>query len=66
VPVAVRFASIYSKGDGVVRWQSCLIPGARNVEVPGSHVGMPFNRHAYRVIAGVLVEPEIAARGEAA
>jgi len=66
VPAAVRFASIYSKGDGVVRWQSCLIPDACNVEIPGSHVGMPLNRHAYRVIAGALAEPEIAARGHSA
>jgi triacylglycerol lipase len=66
VPAAVRFASIYSKGDGVVRWQSCLIPDACNVEIPGSHLGMPLNRHAYRVIAGALAEPEIAARGHSA
>lgn len=66
VPAAVRFVSMYSKGDGVVRWQSCLIPDARNVEIPGSHVGMPFNRHAYRSIAGALAEPEMAASGDGA
>jgi triacylglycerol lipase len=66
VPATVRCVSMYSKGDGVVRWQSCLIPDARNVEISGSHVGMPFNRHAYRAIADELAEPEIAASGDGA
>jgi triacylglycerol lipase len=61
VPAAVRFVSMYSKGDGVVRWQSCLIGEAENLEISGSHVGMPLNRHAYRAIAGALAEPELAA-----
>jgi triacylglycerol lipase len=57
-PPEVRLTSIYSKGDGVVRWQSCVVPYARNVEVTGSHVGLAFNRSAYRVIAGALATPE--------
>ena len=53
-PESVPLTSVYSKGDGVVRWRACVVPDARNVEVPGSHIGLAFNRHAYREIAGAL------------
>ena len=46
--------SIYSREDGVVWWEACVVPYARNVEVTGSHVGLAFNRTAYRVIAEAL------------
>ena len=54
LPGDVRLTSIYSRGDGVVRWQSCLSDDARCVEVTGSHVGLIFNRKVYRAIAGEL------------
>ncbi len=53
-PGHIPLTSIYSKGDGVVRWQACVVPYARCVEVTGSHVGLAFNRHAYREIARTL------------
>ena len=49
--------SIYSKGDGVVRWQAQLVPCAECPEVTGSHVGLIFNRKSYRAIARVLAAP---------
>ena len=55
----VRLTSIHSKGDGVVRWESQLVPYADNVEVSGSHVGLVFNRKSYRAIADALAEPEL-------
>ncbi|HTP23079.1 MAG TPA: alpha/beta hydrolase [Solirubrobacteraceae bacterium] len=55
----VRLTSIYSKGDGVVRWQSALVPYGTCVEVTGSHVGLIFNRKTYRAIAAALAEPEL-------
>jgi triacylglycerol lipase len=54
-PASVPLTSIYSKGDGVVKWQACVVPYARNVEVTGSHVGLAFNRKAYREVATALV-----------
>lgn len=57
----VRLTSIYSKGDGVVQWQSALVPYASCVEVTGSHVGLVFNRKTYRAIAAALAEPELPA-----
>jgi len=61
-PEDVRLTSIYSKGDGVVRWESCLVDYADNVEVTGSHVGLAFNRKVYRVLGEALSEPEREAR----
>ncbi len=55
-PTSIPITSVYSKGDGVVRWPACVVPYARNVEVPGSHVGLAFNRYAYRVIADALAD----------
>jgi len=55
----VRFTSIYSKGDGVVRWPGSVIAGADCVEVTGSHVGLIFNRNAYRAVADALAQPEL-------
>jgi pimeloyl-ACP methyl ester carboxylesterase len=58
---SVRLTSIYSKEDGVVRWQAQLVPYADCVEVTGSHVGLVFNRKSYRAIARALAAPELPA-----
>jgi triacylglycerol lipase len=58
----VRLTSIYSRGDGVVRWQVQLVPYADCVEVTGSHVGLVFNRKSYRAIAAALATPELPLR----
>src|SRR5262249_29593349 len=55
----VRLTSIYSKEDGVVRWQSALVPYGTCVEVTGSHVGLIFNRKTFRAIAVALADPEL-------
>jgi triacylglycerol lipase len=59
----VRLTSVYSKGDGVVRWQSALVPYGTCVEVTGSHVGLIFNRKTYRAIAAALADPELPSGG---
>jgi triacylglycerol lipase len=53
----VRLTSIYSKQDGVVRWQSAVVDEADCIEVTGSHVGLIFNRKTYRAIAATLAVP---------
>jgi len=50
----VPLTSIYSRGDGVVRWRACLVGYARCVEVSGSHVGLAFNRKVYAEVARTL------------
>jgi triacylglycerol lipase len=57
----VRLTSIYSAEDGVVRWENSIVPEADCVEVTGSHVGLAFNRKAYRAIADALAQPELTA-----
>jgi len=52
-----RLTSISSRRDGMVRWQSCVADYATCVEVPGSHIGLAFNRHAYRAVAEALATP---------
>jgi triacylglycerol lipase len=61
LPADVRLTSIYSRGDGVVWWRSCVAPEATNVEITGSHVGLAFNRKAYRAIATALAVAELGA-----
>ena len=61
-PAEVPLTSIYSRGDGVVAWEACLVPYARNVEVTGSHVGLAFNRKAYRALASALAAARPRAR----
>jgi triacylglycerol lipase len=53
-PASVPLTSIYSRDDGVVRWQACVVDYADCIEVSGCHVGLAFNRKAYRVLADVL------------
>jgi pimeloyl-ACP methyl ester carboxylesterase len=64
-PRSVPLTSIYSKGDGVVRWRACVVPYARCVEVTGSHVGLAFNRKVYRELASTLARETVAAQAAA-
>jgi pimeloyl-ACP methyl ester carboxylesterase len=60
-PLPVPSTSIYSRTDGVVRWQACLDIGDErheNVEVHGSHSGMGFNPAALAVVADRLSQAE--------
>ena len=60
-PLPVPSTSIYSRTDGVVRWQVCLdVTDARheNVEVRGSHIGLGFNASALLVVADRLAQAE--------
>jgi hypothetical protein len=55
----VRFTSIYTKSDGVVRWERAIVEEADCVEVTGSHIGLIASRKAYGVIADALAQPEL-------
>ncbi len=50
-PEEVRFISIYSRRDEVVRWRSCLDPAAVHVEVGSTHLGMGVDRAVWRAMA---------------
>lgn len=56
----VPTTSIFSKSDGVVSWRSCIdrTPGqVENVEVVGSHIGLPGNPWAMYVVGDRLAQP---------
>ncbi len=54
-PLPVPSISIYSKDDCVVKSHACIQKGIsktgyKNIEVGGSHLGLPFNLKAYKAI----------------
>jgi len=58
----VPTTAIYSRSDGVVAWQTCVLDGeddeAENIEVEGSHIGLPWNPQVLRVVADRLAQSE--------
>ena len=46
--------SIYSSEDPIVPAWSCHMPGAINIEVTGSHIGLAANRDVYREMSTAL------------
>lgn len=56
-PITVPVTSIYSKQDGIVGWQASIdsiSPGADNIEVAATHLGLGISPDVFRVIAGKL------------
>lgn len=61
----VPVTAVYTRGDGVVPWRSCLVPAGKrreNVEVRGSHLGLAHNPTVMHLIADRLARPERAWR----
>ncbi|MGH8673260.1 MAG: esterase/lipase family protein [Burkholderiales bacterium] len=60
IPGTVRMTAIYSREDRIVPHPAALErdPRAKNVEVPGSHIGLAFNPAVYRVLARTLAAPD--------
>ena len=50
----VGYLSVYSKSDGVVNWRACLDPGAEQLEIDASHVGMAVSPRAWRAVEHAL------------
>ncbi len=60
-PPPVPSTAIYSRSDGMTAWQCCLErpgPMSENIEVQGSHGGLPHNPDVMRIIAERLARPE--------
>lgn len=53
-PGGPPFVSLFTRHDDIVRWQSCLLDGARNIEVRGTHVGLLASRNVYTALAHAL------------
>ena len=57
--LAMPVTAVYTKGDGVVAWQTCIQDDGdrrENVEVPGSHCGLGHNPAAMWVVADRLAQ----------
>jgi pimeloyl-ACP methyl ester carboxylesterase len=64
-PLTVASTCIYSRDDGIVRWEHCRdpwTPECDNLEVRGCHVTMPHNRQVLDVLVARLARPH-GARG---
>lgn len=57
MPHVVELVSVYTPSDGVVDWRSCVVPGARNVRVESSHLGMGTDPRVLRVVIEELARP---------
>jgi pimeloyl-ACP methyl ester carboxylesterase len=53
-PKRSRFASIYTRRDEVVQWQSCIDDAGTNFEVSGLHASLIVNREVYRILGAIL------------
>jgi predicted alpha/beta-hydrolase family hydrolase len=49
-----RVVSIFSREDPIVPKAAARTPGARNVEISGSHSGLAYNVEAYKIIGEEL------------
>lgn len=63
VPPPVPTASIYSRTDGVVAWQTCRHDGRRradveDIEVDGSHLGLVWNPAVLQAVETRLARPD--------
>ena len=60
-PPQVPTSSIYSRSDGVVAWQSSVLPAqplVENIEVRASHIGMAMHPAVLHAVADRLAQPE--------
>lgn len=53
-PPGVRWISVYSKSDEIVKWEACLDPAAEPVEVDSTHIGMGFDAAVWRSLGPKL------------
>lgn len=59
VPRGLVETAIYTKQDGVVDWRYCVtMDPEKDIEVPGTHIGMAFNPAAYLVVANRLSQAQ--------
>ena len=61
-PPPVPTTALYTRGDGIVAWQSTVEvstrPDVENIHVGGSHLGMGFNPRSLIAIVDRLAQPE--------
>lgn len=59
VPKTLMETAIFTRQDGIVDWRYCItMDPEKDVEVPGTHIGMAFNPTAYSVVATRLARAQ--------
>jgi pimeloyl-ACP methyl ester carboxylesterase len=62
-PISVPVAAVYSRTDGVVKWQSCIDtfdnPHVEHHEVVSTHLGMVNSPRVFRLVAELLARPAL-------
>jgi pimeloyl-ACP methyl ester carboxylesterase len=59
VPDSMLETAIYTRQDGIVDWRYCMtMDPEKDVEVPGTHIGMAFNPAAYAIVADRLARAQ--------
>lgn len=61
MPLPVPATAIWSRDEGIVPWANCVEPycaTSDNIEVSGSHFGLPVNAAVLYAIADRLAQPE--------
>lgn len=59
-PPPVPCTALYSKRDGIVAWRAAMEapgPDIENIEVRGSHLGLPYRREVLAILAQRLAQP---------
>jgi pimeloyl-ACP methyl ester carboxylesterase len=61
-PPPVPTTAVYSRGDGVTAWQTCIqegsYPQAQNIQVWGSHCGLTINPMVWFLLGERLAQPD--------
>ena len=55
-PDDVELISYYTSSDGIVDWRACVVPGAENIEVEGSHLGMGLRPETVDKVVARMVQ----------
>jgi len=55
-PTDVELVSFYTTADGIVDWRACVVPGAQNIEVPGTHLGMGLRPQTVEQVVDRLID----------
>jgi pimeloyl-ACP methyl ester carboxylesterase len=62
-PLAVPSTAVYTRGDGIVDWRTCVdVAGRESVEVPGSHCGIGHNPWVLKIVTDRLAEEVVWSR----
>ena len=57
LPKNIRQTAVYTKTDGIVDWRNCVSRfSANNFEVTGTHIGLVYNYHVYKLLAERLAQ----------